>query len=591
MRRFRREFFWGLIGLLILWAVVGWSIYANYQWRLHEQWSEKADRLTQRFDRALSDAQAQLGVLAESLASRVKETGIQNPPDISKQSLLKRLFVSEVILHGPKESLPLFSLERPVTDDLWRATLYDFGRTHAPQSGLEVTEYGPRVVDIEPFYIAETAYGLEVSVSLETFLKNFARREGVELAFLMPQEAAAGALPKAPVVTAAAGRAYKILASSDDNAEELLSSLPLKNDLGRPLQGICRIDDASFALVIVDDVEVRPTTVPSVSTGSSLVIWADYTSIVNETTQEMRQTLWLVSILLLIFGGLGIFLFARYHRRIQRRIHFFRDSLYSANQSLKAEAHARQQIEERLRGLVDEMYVARLNDMQLLALLAHQLKLNASATLGFAEILNDEITSSRDKESIDALRQLGERLFLMAENIDLWGRRDALMMGSNIHPQPLKTFVERSVEALSTLSERKKIRVRSNLEENLIINADTLILEVCLKNILSNAIKFSPQEGEVNITARRISEGTELSIIDNGQGISRVVMEKLFEHDNAKLHRGTAGEEGLGLGLLIVRWGCKMQKIQLRVTSDEGQGCRVSLIFPAVASDAALRTK
>lgn len=579
----------GTLGLLILWAVVGWSIYANYQWRLQKDWSIKADRIAQRLDRALSDTQSQLGVLAESLGTRIKDSGVNHLPDLSRDTLLKRLFVSEVTLHTPPDTTPIFQLSRPVAPYIWRATLYDFARTRAPQAGLEVTEYGPRVLDIEPFSAGGQTYGVEVAVDLDTFLANFGRREGVELAFLTPTSSSQ--LPDCPTVETSPGQTYSVLATSHPSAADLLSSLPLKKDIGRPLHGICRTEDASYAVLMIDDVEYHPTTVASVSTGSSLVIWTDYTSVVAEVTQEMRQTLWLVSLLIIILGGLGLGLFIRYRGRIQRRISFFKDALYAANQSLRAEAHARQQIEERLRGIADEMYMNRENDMRLLALLAHQLKLNASATVGFAEILDDDKGAAKDHESIDALRQLGERLFLMAENIDLWARRDILIHSSNIHPQPLKSFAERAVDALSQMAERKKISVRVNFEENLIVNADTLILEVTLKNILSNALKFSPHDGEVTVTGRKLSDSIELSIIDNGQGISRVIMEKLFEPNPDKLTRGTSGEEGLGLGLLIVRWACKIQKIQLRVTSDEGQGCRVVLTFPLPAADALSRTR
>lgn len=592
MRKFRREFLWGLLCLLVLWAVAAWSIYAHYRWRLQEDWSQRAERLQQRFERALGDTQVQLGVLAEGLANRVKETGADHLPDIAKLTLLKRLYVSEVVLHQGDKKQVMFEGQKPLLAGLWRATLYDFNRTRQPQAGLEVTAYGPRVVDIEPVEVGDGLAALEVAVSLETFLKNFAKREGVELAFLVPQDAAAGVLPLAPSLELSAGRVVKILASSTDRAAQTLEGLSLLSQMDRPLKGVCHSGERALALSVVDDVEFRPASVPSVSTGSTLVMWVDHTAVVADATAEMRQTLWLFSLIILIFGGLGVVFFVRYRRRLQRRIHFFRDSLINANHSLKAEAHARQQTEERLRGLVDEMYVGRLSDMQMMALLAHQLKLNASATMGFAEILDDEMSSSRDRESVDALRQLGERLFLMAENVDLWARRDELMSASNIRPQPLRSFVERAVEVLRRMAERKKIQLEVAMEDNALVNADTLIMEVAMKNILSNAIKFSPPGSVVKIASRTLAEGLEFSVADQGQGISRVVMEKLFEPGSDKLVRGTSGEEGLGLGLMLVRWACKMQKAQLRVTSDEGQGCRVSIIFPAVSSaGAAFRTK
>lgn len=584
MRRYRHELFWGALTLLILVTVVGWSIYASYGWRLYDQWDRRADTIAARLNRSLSDTQLQLGVLAESLGSQLAQKNIEKASVVGNESLLKRLRISEVILHGPQESKTLYEKRPAVMPGIWRATVFDFHRTRSPQSALEITPYGARVLDIEPLKVGEQVYGIEAAIDLQVFLQDFARREGVELAFLVPGDCQRTGSQATPSVQIDKDRDYKILAASSPSAPEVISSLPLKKYIGQDARGIASLSKASaYAVLMLEDVEYRSSTVASVSSGSTLVIWADYSRNMAELTGQMRQTLYLVSIFVTLLGGLGIFIFFRLRRKIQLRLMSYRDAIRTANQSLRSEAAARQKIEERLRGIADEMYATRQNDLRLLSLLAHQLKLNASATIGFAEIINEANPQLKDKESLEALHQMGERIFLMGENIDLWSRRDTIFDRTHVHPQSLKAVVEQCIETLSPMAARKGIKFVSRLEDNLMVNADLLILQVAIKNLLSNAIKYSPHGGEVELHTRTSLGQVELAVVDHGQGIPPAVMEKLFEPDVEKLHRGTDGEEGLGLGLLIVRWAAKVHDIALRVTSDEGLGCRVTLTFAVPA--------
>ena len=582
MRRLYRELFSSSLFLLSIIALMGWSTFMSYQWRLQDLWEQKANQISERLNRSLSDTQLQLQVLAESLGERLLEKNAQEAPlAIPFEPLFKRLNVSEVLLHSAGGTSALYAREKARNPGLWRATVYDFFHTQSPQSGLEITSYGPRVLDIEPVRLGKELYGLEVAINLKGFLENVSRREGVDLAFLVSSDSLEAQHAPEEEIKLWGKNRYKVLAASTPQAATLLSSITF-GQICEPTRGLSLSSGQAYAVLTLRDVEYSSSSVPSVGNGTSLVIWTDYSAVVHQLTQEMRQMLVVVSLLIAIFGGAGLFFFIRYRRRVSAHLNHFRDALRISNDSLRQEARARQQIEERLRGIADEMYTAREEDMKLLALLAHQLKLNSSATLGFAEILQDEAKALKDQESLEALKQLGERIFLMAENIEVWSRREALLSSAYIHPQVLKAIVDKALSSMQGMAERKKIDLQASIEENLIVTVDALILEVALKNLLSNALKFSPHGASVKVVARKIPTGVELLVIDAGKGIPHSVMEKLFDADSEKRHRGTDGEEGLGLGLLIVRWACKVQRIDLRVASDEAQGgCRVTLQCPA----------
>ena len=552
--------------------------------RLHEQWDKKAANISKRLNHAISNLQSQIDIFSESLASALKSNDAHI--DINSFSpLIKRLKISEIVLNssfGKEAPKILYSTQPPSNANVWRATIYDFWKTQMPQSGVEVTEYGPRVVSLMPVNTNEGLCALEVTVDLSAFLSDFSRAEGVETLFLSPEYS--GDL-KNPQLMWGNGIAYRILAQSSNNSSKIFLRAPVKDYLGREVRGIIGRSAAAFAVMTLDDVEYRSNILPSVGSGSTLVIWSDYSREASDTLSQMRQDLYLSLILLFIFGSAAIALFLHYRRYIKTAMFSARDALAQANISFQREIQMRQRSEEKLRGYTEEIRQARRNDMSIISSVAHQLKLNASSVLGFADILHGDKNVQKDNESISSILQTAERIFFLAENLSAWSAREVFQRPAEHVAIPLKVLIERVCNALSTEALRKEVTLRQSVEEEMLVAVDPILMEIAIKNIVYNAIKFSPRSSVVEISAQeKINEKNkfiELVISDNGKGMSALVMEKLFESDETKLNRGTEGEESLGLGLIIVKWVCLAHDVKLRVTSQEGEGCRVSLLFAA----------
>jgi len=573
MRLFRRHG-WILLWFLLMGAA-GWLVFRIYEAKLHIQWGKRAVVITQRLSRSLQDTQLELGILGESIGSQMKGSP-KDFPAIEESPVMKRLGVREVVWHGADGDRLLFGAVAPASlPKTWRASLFDFSRTNAPQAALELTDHGPRVLDIEPVTINGSICGLEVASDFQNFLADFSRREGVEMAYLVSESRAGDA--SLPTIEGPSRLRYRLLSASSRSVDRVLKRPEIQKYIGQAACGLSITSNAAFAVLMLDNVEYSSSKVPATSGASALVIWEDYSDEVSAIVAGRHTALWITWALMAVFGGVIAYIL-HYRRQSRRREMGMDDALRRANEKLQLEVKTRQTAEERLRGIADEMYAAREADRELLSYLSHQMKLNASADLGFVELIKNESPRKGQAESLDALHQLGEQMLFMAENLGLWSRR--AMLEVSMSRQTLKAVVNRAVQRMAAVAARKGIAVEADIGETIALKADGVLLEMAVKNLLSNAIKFSVRGTKVVLGARTLENGIEFSISDSGQGIGREVMEKVFEPARKILRRGTEGEEGMGFGLSLVKWICDLHGAQLRIASDEGMGCRVTILFP-----------
>ena len=115
----------------------------------------------------------------------------------------------------------------------------------------------------------------------------------------------------------------------------------------------------------------------------------------------------------------------------------------------------------------------------------------------------------------------------------------------------LKGVVDMDIEFVESDAERKNITILNMIEEHVTVFADANMLSTIIRNLLANAIKFSPLEGKVEIRAAVQNEHAVVSVSDAGLGMSPEAVTKLFRVDTHFSTEGTAGESGNGLGLLL----------------------------------------
>lgn len=132
--------------------------------------------------------------------------------------------------------------------------------------------------------------------------------------------------------------------------------------------------------------------------------------------------------------------------------------------------------------------------------------------------------------------------------------------------------VRHTLNKLEPLANAKQIRLGQNIEDNLTIMADKHMLASVIRNLVTNAIKFTNKDGRVIVSAKRQKNGCLFSIADNGIGIAKENMDKLFRDNAGFTSYGTLGEKGTGMGLGLCRNFVEKHGGKIWVESTEDSG-------------------
>jgi two-component system sensor histidine kinase/response regulator len=144
----------------------------------------------------------------------------------------------------------------------------------------------------------------------------------------------------------------------------------------------------------------------------------------------------------------------------------------------------------------------------------------------------------------------------------------------------MTTLVDEEVQGLKTLYEQKELTISHIAEKPVIAMADREMIKTILRNLISNAIKYSYPGGNITITETIKPDSVTVSIIDNGTGMTNEEQELLFGPDGILSKKGTAAEDGTGLGLRLCREFIQLHQGTIKVTSQPEKGSTFSFTLP-----------
>jgi two-component system sensor histidine kinase/response regulator len=177
----------------------------------------------------------------------------------------------------------------------------------------------------------------------------------------------------------------------------------------------------------------------------------------------------------------------------------------------------------------------------------------------------------------DVVNELNYTTGLM-ENLLQWAKSQ--MQSNAVRPQKLEVvnLINEVTQLLKIQAEAKNIRLESQVDQQFQVYADRDMVNLVLRNLVANAIKFTPAKGKIIIRAQEKRSFIEISVTDNGVGISDENIDKLFnEYYTSK---GTANESGTGLGLMLCKEFLAKNGGQMKVQSQEGKGSTFSFTLP-----------
>jgi PAS domain S-box-containing protein len=220
---------------------------------------------------------------------------------------------------------------------------------------------------------------------------------------------------------------------------------------------------------------------------------------------------------------------------------------------------------------------------KLFSIIAHDLRSPFTSFLGLTELLAedfDEMDSLEIKILISELNKSAKNVFGLLENLLSWSRLQTGRMDYSPEFISSVDVVNKTAALYEGAAKQKKINLITQVYCANKIYADHNMIETILRNLVSNAIKFTKKDGEVVIGLNGNDEMMEFSVKDSGIGIEKENLSKLFRIDTAHTTPGTNNEVGSGLGLILCRELVERNRGSIKVESEEGAGTKFTFSVP-----------
>lgn len=217
------------------------------------------------------------------------------------------------------------------------------------------------------------------------------------------------------------------------------------------------------------------------------------------------------------------------------------------------------------------------------SIIAHDLKSPFSAIIGLSDLLLDRIHAN-DTEGIESyaqfIHQSSKKALDLLLNLMEWSQIQTGRM--RYYPEYFKIHElnEECLELLSCNAEQKNIIIQSHISPEIMVFADKVMISTVLRNLISNAIKYTRSEGTISISAEEREKEVIISIQDNGIGISPQESVELFQIDGVHSRPGTAKEKGTGLGLILCKEFLEKNNGKIWLESQENIGTTFSFSLP-----------
>lgn len=218
------------------------------------------------------------------------------------------------------------------------------------------------------------------------------------------------------------------------------------------------------------------------------------------------------------------------------------------------------------------------------SIIAHDLKNPIGAFKNILNVLNEDFASFSEEEILEFINDLtasSKNLFELIENLLEWSRAQTGRIQFNPDRNDLFHVVKNTLSIVKLNAEEKKIKLSSNIEENSVAVFDANMIQTVLRNLVSNAIKFTPEGGSIDVLLSERDENFyEIVVKDSGVGISQDNIDKLFRIDQHHTTMGTNDEKGTGLGLILCSEFVKKHGGEIKVESLPGEGSKFSFTVP-----------
>ncbi len=217
------------------------------------------------------------------------------------------------------------------------------------------------------------------------------------------------------------------------------------------------------------------------------------------------------------------------------------------------------------------------------SIIAHDLKSPFSNVISLSEMLAEQINNKEydDLENLASLiQQSVQKASGLLSNLLEWAQAQTGKISFNPAEFELKQSITETTELLKNVAGEKNIRISANYPKNVKVFADKKMVNTVLRNLVSNAIKFTPSGGQIAIGTETEENRVLISVSDNGIGMDEESMHKLFKIEYQHFTPGTQKETGTGLGLLLCKEFVDLNNGEIWVESSPGKGSTFYFTLP-----------
>lgn len=265
-----------------------------------------------------------------------------------------------------------------------------------------------------------------------------------------------------------------------------------------------------------------------------------------------------------------------------QRVNFMGDFSDAFNKLIDA-LREKKKLEDEVRKTAEELHELNATKDKLFSIIAHDLRgpiLNIKLTLDL--LLNNRITQpEKQKDILLLLHNTSTSTYYLLENLLSWARSQKNEISFNPNQQELLPVIKEVISLLNATAAIKEVKLINDVEKSQTAYFDEDLIRTVIRNLISNAIKFTASGGSVIISSER-KEGTlEVAISDTGVGISEEDMAKLFKITTHFSKYGTAKEKGQGLGLILCKELIEKHGGNIRIESQPGKGSTLYFTLPS----------
>jgi len=242
------------------------------------------------------------------------------------------------------------------------------------------------------------------------------------------------------------------------------------------------------------------------------------------------------------------------------------------------------QAEERIRSKNEELQKINAEKDKFFSIIAHDLRSPFAAFLGLTQMMVQDLPSMKldnIQEIALLMRDSASNLHRLLENLLQWSRLQQGMVAFDPHYFLLVEKVNSSLRPVMEIASNKGVEIVVNVPDGMFVLADENMLESTIRNLVTNAVKFTDKGGKIFISAQAENQSAvQISVKDTGIGMNEKILENLFRIDELNCRPGTNGEPSTGLGLILCKDFIERHGGKIWADSTEFMGSTFHILLP-----------